>query len=118
MDTAVLVIGLIAIADSLVALWIALFKLEEIESHLTRCKLSTQAIQTWKHGGMVGRQFRLAAIYNCVSFHKLWGRHGFVHADDIKSMPMPLKFLIYITSVVGAVGLLTLAVLLKITGDL
>ncbi|MFJ3486866.1 hypothetical protein ACIPL1_26155 [Pseudomonas sp. NPDC090202] len=108
----------LSIIDALVLFWIARFKIDDYEAKFSNSKLIVDAKKNWTGAGLLGRQMRLSAVMSGIVFSSLWAREGLINSDEVKSLPLRLKYWIWIPFATGTGTMATLITLLLITEKL
>jgi len=118
LDIGITLATFVGIVDAAILVWVALFRLEQIEQALGNSKLSVDAKRQCRSAGLVGRQYRLAMATGVLLFTNLYAKRGLADPDDVRRMPTYLKCCATIPTVTGFVVLLVLFVLLVLSGRL
>jgi len=79
-----------AIANALALLYVAKFKLDELEAKLPRTKIVVDARRNWGSDNIRARLFRLNMVYISLMFPQHWSRRGLVDLREIEELPRPL----------------------------
>lgn len=79
-----------AIANALALLYVAKFKLDELEARLPRTKIVVDARRNWGSDNIRARLFRLNMVYISLMFPQHWSRRGLVDLQEIEELPRPL----------------------------
>jgi hypothetical protein len=107
---------LLALIDAAVLFWVALFRLEQIESSFGNSKINAQIRQLGNNVGLIGRQYRLSKAISVLLFPNMYVRKGLVDPNDLKNMPPHLKRLVLIPTVSGVLLLVLLFMWALMTG--
>ncbi|MEQ7918815.1 hypothetical protein ABQX22_06435 [Xanthomonas sp. WHRI 1810A] len=79
-----------AIANALTLLYVAKFKLDELEARLPGTKIVADAKRNWGSDNIKARMFRLSMVFISLMFSKYWSRRGLVDLKEIKELPRPM----------------------------
>jgi len=109
---------LLTLIDAAVLLWVALFRLEQIENALANCKIIIDSRRQRTNLGLQGRQYRLSTVTGALLFPNIYARKGLVDLSDVRNMPTHMKRCAVIPNVAGAVLLLLLFVLALMAGKI
>ena len=118
LDLAIAFTSLVFFIHALALLWVALFRLEQIEQALENSKFLRDTKRQWKNTGLVGLQYRVAMASAVVIFVKLYAKRGLVDPEEVRRMPKSLRRWATIPLVNGSVLMLVLFVLLVLAGDI
>ncbi len=118
LDWGVVLLFFLILINAAVLLWVALFRLEQIENALGKSKLNIDAKRMGSNVGLLGRQYRLSTAMGALLFTNMYVRKGLVDPDDVKNMPPRLKRWVLIPTMGGAVLLLLSFVWVLMTGKI
>ena len=118
LDWGVVLLFFLILINAAVLLWVALFRLEQIENALGKSKLNIDAKRMGSNVGLLGRQYRLSTAMGALLFTNMYVRKGLVDPDDVKNMPLRLKRWVLIPTMGGAVLLLLSFVWVLMTGKI
>jgi hypothetical protein len=104
--------------DVAVFVWVAFFKLEQIEDALGNSKLNIDAKRFGSDIGLLGRQYRLSTTISALLFTNMYVRKGLVDLNDVKSMPTHLKRWVLIPFLTAGVLFLFVLVLMFVAGKI
>jgi hypothetical protein len=104
--------------DVAVFVWVAFFKLEQLEDALGNSKLNIDAKRFGSDSGLLGRQYRLSTTISALLFTNMYVRKGLVDLNDVKRMPTHLKRWVLIPFVTGGVLFLFVLVLMFVAGKI
>jgi len=104
--------------DVMVMMWVALFRLEQIEDSLGNCQIIIESRRQRKNLGLHGRQYRLASAIGALLFTDMYARKGLVDMDQVRDMPKPLRRWALIPFVTGGLLFLLLVVLMFMDGKI
>jgi hypothetical protein len=104
--------------DVAVFVWVAFFKLEQIEDALGNSKLNIDAKRFGSDGGLLGRQHRLSTTISALLFTNMYVRKGLVDLNDVKRMPTHLKRWVLIPFLTAGVLFLFVLVLMFVAGKI
>ncbi|SHF24980.1 hypothetical protein SAMN02745148_02175 [Modicisalibacter ilicicola DSM 19980] len=84
--------GMFALIFSNIAVWlyVAFFKLSQVEKHLSNCQLVENNRRIWG-GGPFGRMYRLMQISSMLLFPKPIVKNGEADLEDIQNLPISLR---------------------------
>jgi len=104
--------------DVAVFVWVAFFKLEQIEDALGNSKLNIDAKRFGSDSGLLGRQYRLSTAISALLFTNMYVRKGLVDLNDVKRMPTHLKRWVLIPFLTAGVSFLFVLVLMFVAGKI
>lgn len=118
LDWSVVLGFFLILTNAAVLLWVAFFRLEQIEHALGKSKLNIDAKRMGSNIGLLGRQYRLSTAIGALFFTNMYVQKGLVDPDDVRNMPPHLKRWILIPTVTGAVLLLLSLLWVLMTGKI
>jgi hypothetical protein len=86
----------VAITNALILLYVARFKLDELEVRLAGTKIVVDAKRTWGSDNIRARMFRLGMVFISLTVPTHWSRRGLVDLKEIKALPRPLALWVLI----------------------
>lgn len=99
-----------------VIIYVSHFKLERLESLLSRSRYVQGLNPRLRWAGYYGRLMRMGSVSMCLLFPRLWLRRGLLDFADLAGFPKKLKLLVVGPLVTAVVSFLALLFLDAITG--
>ncbi|HEY0290444.1 MAG TPA: hypothetical protein VGC62_26140 [Pseudomonas sp.] len=104
------------IINPLIVLYVAKFKLDEIEAKLTGTKMAVDARRNWSSNNIHARMFRLSMVFISLSFPKHWSKRGLVDLREINHLPRTLTRWVLIPGILNFFVVIGLCVF-RLQGD-
>lgn len=118
LEWSVVLLFFLVLINAAVLLWVALFRLEQIENAFGKSKINIDAKRMGSNVGLMGRQYRLSTAIGALLFTNMYVRKGLVDPDDVKNMPPHLKRWVLIPTIGGAVLLMLSFIWALMTGKI
>ena len=99
-----------------VIIYVSHFKLERLESLLSRSRYVQGLNPRLRWAGYYGRLMRMGSVSVCLLFPRLWLRRGLLDSADLAGFPKGLRLLVVVPLVTAIAGFAAIFLLNAIKG--